>query len=88
MGASELPITDTPLSPIALNPLPYADASANTHGGECGRAEHQRFAELTSARGTPQLYQLTAKENPTWLFNGHGPSYPAQPIWGYAGNAL
>ncbi|MCT9812749.1 multicopper oxidase domain-containing protein [Acidovorax sp. Be4] len=83
----ELPTQVTPLSPLAaLNPAPTV--TANLAGGECGRAPHQRFAALTvpGLAGTPLLYQLTAKENPAWLFNGNNPYYPPQPIWGYEGH--
>ncbi|MET3441044.1 FtsP/CotA-like multicopper oxidase with cupredoxin domain [Variovorax paradoxus] len=83
----DLPTQITPISPLAtLTPAPTL--AANTAGGECGRAEHQRYAALCvpGIAGTPLLYQLTAKENPAWLFNGNNPYYPAQPIWGYEGN--
>lgn len=83
----ELPTQITPLSPLAsLSPAPTL--TANLAGGECGRAEHQRFAALTApgVAGTPLLYQLTAKENPLWQFNGNNPYYPPQPIWGYEGH--
>ncbi|NOT13935.1 MAG: multicopper oxidase domain-containing protein [Methylococcaceae bacterium] len=78
-----LPNQITPLQPIATLYPPWT-VTANTAGGECGRAAHQRFAELTAPEvsGTPELYYLFAKENPNWVFN---PAYPAQPIWGYAG---
>ncbi|MDM0024468.1 multicopper oxidase family protein [Variovorax saccharolyticus] len=80
----ELPTAITPLPALdALDPMPMT--SANTGGGECGRADHQRYDELCVAgkAGRPLLYQLTAKENPNWVFN---PAYPPQAIWGYAGN--
>ncbi|WP_257884947.1 multicopper oxidase family protein [Variovorax sp. RO1] len=83
----DLPNQVTPLAPLAtLTPAPTLNA--NIAGGECGRAPHQRYAELTvpGKAGTPLLYQLTAKENPAWLFNGNNPYYPPQPIWGYEGN--
>ncbi|MDM0019120.1 multicopper oxidase family protein [Variovorax saccharolyticus] len=78
-----LPAADTPLTALAsLTPAPTV--AANTAGGECGRAAHQRYAELVPAVvGTPKLYQLTAKENPAWVFNAN---YPPQPIWGYEGH--
>ena len=82
----ELPDADTPLAPLAL-PTPYPNAIANLLEGECGRAEHQRFAEIIGTK-TLQFYQLTAKENPNWLFNGSNTDrYPAQAIWGYSGDA-
>jgi FtsP/CotA-like multicopper oxidase with cupredoxin domain len=81
----ELPLQDTPLAPTTLNPVPTL--SSNLAGGECGRVQHQRYAELTAPAGrTPVQYQLTAKENPSWYFNADNPYYPAQPIWGFEGN--
>lgn len=82
----ELPTQITPLAPVVLDPAPTI--AANIAGGEIGRAPHQRFAELTApgVAGTPLQYQLIAKQNPSWLFNGNNPNYPAQPIWGYEGN--
>ena len=71
----ELPLQDTPLAPTTLNAAPTL--AANLAGGECGRVPHQRFAELTSGVGrTPVQYQLTAKENPSWRFNGDNAYYP------------
>ena len=81
----ELPDAISPLQPVSsLSPDPTV--SANTAGGECGRADHQRFAELTAPGkcGTPEFYELFARENPGWVFN---PAYPAQPIWGFAGRS-
>jgi FtsP/CotA-like multicopper oxidase with cupredoxin domain len=85
----ELPLQDTPLAPVAtpLNPAPTL--AANSAGGECGRAPHQRYNELCGPGGplgTPVQYQLTARENPSWRFNGDNAYYPPQPIWGYEGN--
>lgn len=83
----ELPTQITPLTPLAaLNPAPTLNA--NLAGGECGRAAHQRYAELTAPgiAKAPLFYQLTAKENPLWRFNGNNPYYPPQPIWGYEGH--
>ena len=73
----------TKLNPVgALDPAPQI--MANIGAGEAGRAEHQRFVELTSARGkSPTLYEMAAKENPLWVFN---PAYPPQAIWGFTGN--
>lgn len=82
--AEELPTQITPLTPLdSLTPAPTV--MANTAGGEIGRVAHQRYDQLCvpGVGGTPLLYQLTAKENPNWVFN---PAYPPQPIWGYAGN--
>jgi FtsP/CotA-like multicopper oxidase with cupredoxin domain len=83
----ELPTQITPLPPTAVPLDPWPAALANGAGGECGRGEHQRFAELTQPgiAGTPVQYQLRAKENPSWRFNGNNPNYPPQPIWGYEG---
>jgi FtsP/CotA-like multicopper oxidase with cupredoxin domain len=78
----ELPSAITPLEQLPPNGLfPFPTETANTAAGECGRAPHQRFTELggTSA----YLYELTAKENPNWVFN---PAYPVQRIWGYEGS--
>lgn len=84
----ELPTQITPLAPLAAPIGPAPVSWANLAGGECGRADHQRFAELTGGvAGAPLLYHMTAKENPTWLFNGNNPYYPAQPIWGYEGHS-
>src|SRR5712691_155809 len=74
-----LPDAITPLDPVsALTPAPTV--APNLAAGECGRAAHQRFAELGQA---PTLYEMAAKENPAWVFN---PAYPPQPIWGFIGN--
>ena len=76
----ELPTAITPLQTVsALNPAPTV--TPNTAGGECGRAEHQRYDELVGLTQAPEQYQLVAKENPGWIFN---PAYPPQPIWGFA----
>jgi len=71
----------TKLNPVsALDPV--QQIAANVGNGEAGRADHQRFVELTSARGkSPTLYEMTAKENLEWSFN---PAYPKQRIWGFA----
>jgi FtsP/CotA-like multicopper oxidase with cupredoxin domain len=84
----ELPTQITPLSPVAAPLDPYPAVLANVGGGECGRAGHQRYDELCQpgVAGTPLYYQLRAKENPSWRFNGNNPNYPPQPIWGYEGN--
>jgi FtsP/CotA-like multicopper oxidase with cupredoxin domain len=74
----ELPTAITPLAPVsALTPAPQG--GPNTTAGEAGRAPHQRWDEFS---GSPdlELYELTAKENPNWVFN---PAYPTQSIWGY-----
>jgi FtsP/CotA-like multicopper oxidase with cupredoxin domain len=69
----------TPLAPVsALTPTPTA--APQVTAGEAGRATHQRFGELGHA---PDLYEMTAMENPQWVFN---PAYPPQPIWGFTGN--
>jgi FtsP/CotA-like multicopper oxidase with cupredoxin domain len=82
----ELPTAITPLETLPLNGLiPFPTEAANTAGGECGRAPHQRFSELGGS--SAELYELTAKENPNWFFNGNNPLYPSQPIWGFAGTA-
>jgi len=74
-----LPTAITPLQAVsALTPAPTV--APNLAAGECGRAAHQRFAELGTA---PDLYEMAAKENPAWVFN---PAYPPQPIWGFTGN--
>ncbi|MDM0024033.1 multicopper oxidase family protein [Variovorax saccharolyticus] len=80
----ELPLVDTPLLATTLTPAPTL--AANLAAGECGRASHQRFAELTAT--PPQMYQLTAKENPLWRYtHADNAYYPAQPVWGYEGNS-
>jgi FtsP/CotA-like multicopper oxidase with cupredoxin domain len=78
----DLPAAITPLPQAVLSPAP--SVTANIAGGEIGRAEHQRYAELTAPdkAGTPLLYEMHAKENPYWRFN---PAYPQQPIWGFSG---
>ncbi len=77
-----------PNEPVRFAPtdaLPTTPTSwSNGQSGECGRADHQRFAELSSAV-VPDLYDLTAKEIPGWVFN---PAYPQQPIWGFEGDAV
>jgi FtsP/CotA-like multicopper oxidase with cupredoxin domain len=102
----ELPLQDTPLIPVSTPLSPLPSLLANIAGGECGRAEHQRYEELcgsgssasgssgsgssgssgSGSLGTPVFYQLTAKENPSWRFNGDNAYYPPQPIWGFEGN--
>jgi FtsP/CotA-like multicopper oxidase with cupredoxin domain len=73
-----LPNAITPLDPVnALTPAPTE--VPNLAAGECGRASHQRFGELCRS---PYVYEMTAKENPAWVFN---PAYPPQPIWGFTG---
>jgi FtsP/CotA-like multicopper oxidase with cupredoxin domain len=75
----ELPPEISPLQPVEmLNPPPTE--SANTPAGECGRGNHQRFAELAV---DPVYYELVARENPNWVFN---PAYPPQPMWGFEDN--
>ena len=78
----ELPAAITPLSTASLSPTP--SIVANIAGGEIGRADHQRFADLTvpGKAGSPLHYEMHAKENPYWRFN---PAYPQQPIWGFSG---
>src|SRR5262245_6048965 len=80
-----LPNAITRLDPVnALTPSPTE--APNLAAGEAGRASHQRFSELRGlGSGTPTLYEMTAKENPDWVFN---PAYPPQPIWGFTGNTL
>ena len=74
-----LPNLPAVLKPVAaLDPPPTE--LANIGGGEAGRNDHQRFAELGN---NPVLYELHAKENPDWVFN---PAYPPQPIWGWEGS--
>ncbi|WP_324734549.1 multicopper oxidase family protein [Pseudomonas paeninsulae] len=79
----DLPVVVDQLQPVTLDPPPME--AANTAAGEAGRAPHQRWNELyVSARQYPPIhYQLSAKENPAWVFN---PAYPPQRIWGYEGN--
>ncbi|RJG08866.1 bilirubin oxidase [Pseudomonas cavernicola] len=74
-----LPNAITPLAPV--DPLtPPPSVTANIAGGEeCGRATHQRYAELLDALGvTPTVYELNAVERPDWEFH---PDYPKQPVW-------
>ena len=82
----ELPAQFSPIErAAALDPAPTA--VANIGAGECGRGEHQRFAEICGKaieRGTPPLfYELKARENRDWVFN---PAYPPQPVWGFRGS--
>ena len=75
-----LPNEITPLHTVSsLTPSPTE--APNLAAGEAGRASHQRFGELGQS---PYLYEMTAMENPHWVFN---PAYPAQPIWGFAGHS-
>ena len=78
----DLPAAITPLPQAALTPAPTV--TANVDNGEMGRAEHQRYAELTASNKakTPLLFEMHAKENPLWRFNT---AYPQQPIWGFSG---
>src|SRR3954468_477484 len=85
----ELPLQDTPATPLAtLNPAP--SLFGNIAGGEIGRVAHQRYDEIvgvTARTGkNAVLHQLIVKENPAWRFNGDNAYYPAQPIWGYQGS--
>jgi FtsP/CotA-like multicopper oxidase with cupredoxin domain len=67
----------------ASTSLPTAPTwEANTAFGECGRAPHQRFAELTAGT-TPKLVQLAAVERTDYVFH---PDYPPQRAWGFQGN--
>jgi hypothetical protein len=84
----ELPLQDTPVTPLAsLTPAPTL--TANIAGGEIGRAEHQRFTEIcgpgSRSGRNPVFHKLVVKENPSWRFNGDNDFYPPQPIWGYQG---
>jgi FtsP/CotA-like multicopper oxidase with cupredoxin domain len=77
--AQELPARISPIEPVAaLDPAPTE--MANIGAGECGRGDHQRFAELAV---NPLFYILRARENPEWVFN---PAYPPQPVWGFQGS--
>jgi FtsP/CotA-like multicopper oxidase with cupredoxin domain len=78
-----LPNAITPLAPVsALTPAPRR--APNLAAGEAGRAPHQRYNELSViGRGSPILYEMTAKENRYWSFH---PAYPKQSIWGFADN--
>jgi FtsP/CotA-like multicopper oxidase with cupredoxin domain len=79
----ELPTAVAQLQPVTLDPPPME--IANTGAGEAGRAPHQRWSELyiTPRQYPPIHYELSAKENPAWVFN---PAYPPQRVWGFAGN--
>ncbi|NQD92881.1 multicopper oxidase domain-containing protein [Pseudomonas sp. CrR25] len=79
----ELPLASDQLQPVVLDPPPME--VANTAVGEAGRAPHQRWNELyeTPRQYPPVHYEMSAKENPAWVFN---PAYPPQRIWGYEGN--
>ena len=78
----ELPRAITPLATAPLSPPPQL--TANTAAGEIARPSHQRFEELCvpGKAGTPEQYEMHARENPSWIFN---PAYPPQPIWGFSG---
>ncbi len=72
----KLPTWYPVVQPVAaLDPYPLE--WANVGEGECGRADHQRYAELCV---NPQFYELRVRENPNWVFN---PAYPPQPVWGF-----
>jgi FtsP/CotA-like multicopper oxidase with cupredoxin domain len=77
----ELPVAITPLEPASLGLAPTG--SPQMERGECGRDQHQRWAEFYAAprEHPPVHYKLHAKENPEWVFN---PAYPPQRIWGFA----
>ncbi|MFZ6048586.1 multicopper oxidase family protein [Pseudomonas sp. CR3202] len=77
----ELPTAIVPVARVdALNPAPTVDA--NVLGGEIGRAPHQRFDELITKLGAPELYELRAVENPEWITH---PDLPKQKVWAYRG---
>ena len=62
----ELPNEITPLHKVSsLNPSPTE--APNLAAGEAGRASHQRFGELGKS---PELYEMTAMENPVGLQSG------------------
>jgi FtsP/CotA-like multicopper oxidase with cupredoxin domain len=77
----ELPLAYTPLQPTELDPPPTRQA--NTAAGEAGRAAHQRWDELyiRPRQYPPVHYEISAEENPAWIFN---PAYPAQRTWGFS----
>jgi FtsP/CotA-like multicopper oxidase with cupredoxin domain len=79
----ELPVAVGQLQPVVLDPPPME--VANTAAGEAGRDPHQRWNELyvRPRQYSPAHYELSAKENPAWVFN---PAYPPQRVWGFAGN--
>ncbi|WP_439888577.1 multicopper oxidase family protein [Pseudomonas sp. MBLB4123] len=82
----ELPLAYEPLQPVVLDPAPMEEA--NTAAGEAGRDAHQRWDELYERvrEYPPVYYEMSAAENPAWVFN---PAYPPQRTWGFAygGNA-
>ena len=63
-----MPRRKTPISPPAKR---------------AGRRTNASASSAASAAAAPDLYEMTAKENPAWVFN---PAYPPQPIWGFTGN--
>ncbi|NNU43273.1 multicopper oxidase domain-containing protein [Ramlibacter sp. B156] len=52
---------------------------------------HQRMGEIcgpgSRTAREPLLYQLSARENPSWRFNGDNAYYPPQAIWGFSGGS-
>ncbi|AYC31192.1 bilirubin oxidase [Pseudomonas cavernae] len=74
-----LPNAITPVLAVdRLTPAPTL--TANLGGGEAGRDEHQRYAELTVT--PPRLYELHAVER-DWRFHQ---DLPVQPVWIYQAN--
>ncbi|WP_375738604.1 multicopper oxidase family protein [Pseudomonas boanensis] len=75
----ELPKAIVPLAgTTTLTPAPTQ--TANTAGGEAGRAPHQYWNKFFPYA---EYYELRAVERPNWVFN---PAYPPQPVWVYRGS--
>ncbi len=82
----ELPDAIAPLEQVdSLSPTPTG--AVDPSGEECGRANHQRWAEFfgdsSLPPGSADLYELRATEYSDWVFH---PDYPPQRIWGFEGN--
>lgn len=71
----ELPVYKAKLPVSSLIPAPTQ--SANTSGGECGRAIHQRETDWPSQK----FYTIQVKE----ALHSFHPALPLQKIWGYDG---
>ena len=84
----ELPEEIEPLQQTDLEagPLP-PQGEANTSGGECGRAKHQRWDEFFGnpvlQPGQADCYELSVKAITDHVFH---PDYPPQLVWNYVGS--
>lgn len=82
----ELPEAIEPLlqTDLFAGPLPPPQGVANIAAGECGRNQHQRWAEFFGnpvlQPGQADLYELKVRANTGHVFH---PDYPPQLVWNY-----